>query len=775
MSNQSLRFSERKPDKPKSSRLVQLVTGIGRLTYPQKFVFIALIFALPLIAFLPLVFEQSTYIDRYGYKEAQGSIYLRGLWQLTNSLQTLQYASGEYSEGIGSFTAVEEARADTEADFQVLETVHQQYGSSLALDFDINEPKVQLQDLKANLQDNPKPENVADLISSIGQLKKEVGDASYLILDPDLDTYYMMDTVLLKMPENQALLFQMLLITDEVIDNQASTPEREAQLVVLIGRLETNLNVLDHNIQTALQNNTSGTMQPLVDTPRQNYINSSLSFTNLIKTNLLGNRLTQVSAETLDSSYFEARQAADAFYESASRALEIGIHTRITNLSARLYTVAIIAILSVLVAFVIGLLTMRAISGPLVQLISATERLAAGEMTARVPIARNDEVGQVAHSFNLMAQELQVDRSAIEARTRDLEIAQQQSERRATQLQTIAELSETIAQLQELNQIAPTATSLISERFGFYHVGIFLVDQNRDYAILQAANSEGGKRMLERRHRLRLGTGVVGFAAQTGQPRIALDVGTDAVFFDNPDLPNTRSEVALPLKVGGETIGVLDVQSTEVGAFTNEDLQVLTALANQVSIALENARLLTETRAALAQVQEVFNEYTRIEWSRTIVQTEQPGFRYQTGRIEMLEKELQGSEVVSAVQSGEVRSNQTNGSKEKRAAVAVPVKLRGEVIGILHIESHDPLKQWQADEVSLVQAVAERAAFAMENARLFQDARRRAAKERLISEATARISGALNIENILQSTAEELERVLGGSEILIQFQSREQS
>jgi GAF domain-containing protein len=107
--------------------------------------------------------------------------------------------------------------------------------------------------------------------------------------------------------------------------------------------------------------------------------------------------------------------------------------------------------------------------------------------------------------------------------------------------------------------------------------------------------------------------------------------------------------------------------------------------------------------------------------------------------------------------------------------VAVPVKLRGEVIGILHIESHDPLKQWQSDEVTLVQAVAERAAFAMENARLFQDARRRAAKERLISEATARISGALNMENILQSTAEELERVLGGSEILIQFQSKEKS
>lgn len=363
----------------------------------------------------------------------------------------------------------------------------------------------------------------------------------------------------------------------------------------------------------------------------------------------------------------------------------------------------------------------------------------------------------------------------VTERTEEIERVNKETLRRASQLKAVTELSEAIAQLQDLNEIFPATTRLISERFGFYHVGIFLIDRDREFAILQAANSEGGQRMLQRSHRLRLGVGVVGFSAQTGQPRIALDVGADAVYFNNPDLPNTRSEVALPMKVRTETIGVLDVQSTEAGAFSGEDLQVLTALANQVSIALENAKLLTETRAALMQVQEVYNEFTRVEWSRTIAQTEQPGFRYQTGRIEMLEKALQSSEIISAVQSGEIVSNQNNGSMEKRSAVAIPVKLRGEVIGVLHIESNDPVKQWQADEVSLVQAVAERAAFAMENARLFQDARRRATKERLISEATARISGALNMENILQSTAEELERVLGGSEILIQFQSKEQS
>ncbi len=346
-------------------------------------------------------------------------------------------------------------------------------------------------------------------------------------------------------------------------------------------------------------------------------------------------------------------------------------------------------------------------------------------------------------------------------------------EKRATQLQAITELSETIAQMQDLNEILPSTTRLISEFFGFYHVGIFLIDNTHEYAILQAANSEGGKRMLQRNHRLKLGTGVVGYSAQAGIPRIALDVGEDAVYFDNPDLRTTRSEAALPMKSRGETIGILDVQSTEAGAFMTEDLQILTTLANQVAIALENARLLTETRAALTQVQEVYDEFTRAEWSRTISKMEQPGFRYNAGRIEMLEKGIGSSDIIDAVQTGEIVTGSTNGSKEKPHTMAVPVKVRGETIGVIHVESNDRSRTWLDSDISLVAAVAERAAFAMENARLFQDARRRAAKEQTISEATARISSAINIENILHTTAEELERVLGGSEVLIRFQGKE--
>lgn len=363
----------------------------------------------------------------------------------------------------------------------------------------------------------------------------------------------------------------------------------------------------------------------------------------------------------------------------------------------------------------------------------------------------------------------------VNERTKELNLVNVTTSRRAAQLETIAELSQAISQVQDPNKIFTAASQLISERFGFYHVGIFLVDRDREYAILQAANSAGGQKMLARRHRLMLGTGVVGFAGQTGKPRIALDVGADAVFFNNLDLPDTRSEIALPMIASNQTIGVLDVQSNEPGAFTEEDYRALGILANQLAIAIDNARLLTEARASTKQVQEVFNNFIRTEWSRTVKNTEQAGFRYNAGRIELLESSLENSDIASAVNSGNVISRIANEAGTSHATATIPVKLRGETIGIIHVEASDPSRTWKDDELSLMEAVAERAAFAMENARLFQDARRRAAKERMIAEATSSISGSLNVENILQATAVELERVLGGSEVLIKFSDRNTS
>ncbi len=176
----------------------------------------------------------------------------------------------------------------------------------------------------------------------------------------------------------------------------------------------------------------------------------------------------------------------------------------------------------------------------------------------------------------------------------------------------------------DLETLLSQVTNLISERFDFYHVGIFLVDPAGQYAVLRAANSEGGQRMLARQHKLRVGqVGIVGYATGTGQARIATDVGEDAIYFNNPDLPRTRSEMALPLKDGEKVIGALDVQSMKSNAFSTEDIELFNTLADQVAVAIVNSRLYEETQQALKEMQEINRQYLRQSWSEKLDESEQ--------------------------------------------------------------------------------------------------------------------------------------------------------
>jgi len=195
-----------------------------------------------------------------------------------------------------------------------------------------------------------------------------------------------------------------------------------------------------------------------------------------------------------------------------------------------------------------------------------------------------------------------------------------ETERRAAQLAAAAEVARSATAILDVSQLLDETVRLISKQFGFYHAGVFLLDETGEYAVLRAASSEGGQRMLARGHKLKVGeVGIVGYVAGTGEPRIALDVGADAVFFDNPDLPDTRSEMALPLVSRGRVIGVLDVQSTEPAAFTEEDVAVLRAMADQLATAIENARLFAETERSLAETRDLF------EASRAIGAATTPG------------------------------------------------------------------------------------------------------------------------------------------------------
>ena len=309
----------------------------------------------------------------------------------------------------------------------------------------------------------------------------------------------------------------------------------------------------------------------------------------------------------------------------------------------------------------------------------------------------------------------------VEERTGELRTATFKAARHASQLQAISDVAHTISLVTDIRSLLNSIASLISDRFGFYHVGIFLIDEAKEYAVLQAANSQGGRQMLERGHRLKIGEkGIVGYVTQHLEARIALDVGTDAVFFDNPDLPNTRSEMAVPLMVGTRLIGALDVQSTEAAAFTEEDVEVMHTLGDQVAIAIENARLFDETRRALDDAQNVYNRFVQREWEKITLERETRGYISSPAGVRVLSGALDYPEVLQAIQSG----NLVVEAGEK-ASLAVPLKVRGETIGVLNIRTPDTGRTWNQDEIGAIQRIVDRAALALESVRLLAESERR--------------------------------------------------
>lgn len=356
----------------------------------------------------------------------------------------------------------------------------------------------------------------------------------------------------------------------------------------------------------------------------------------------------------------------------------------------------------------------------------------------------------------------------VASRTAELELANQRNEKRAKQFEAIAQVARATTTNESLDTLLPRLVSLISDHFGFYHAGIFLLDEERRFAVLRAANSEGGKRMLARGHRLQVGqTGIVGFVSAVGTPRIALDVGDDAVYFDNPDLPNTRSEMALPLQVANEVIGVLDVQSIVSNAFQEEDVEVLSTLADQVAIAIQNARTYERMQELVEQAQKVSGGYVEETWRLLQAEEKGVGFRVAGDQVSRLSRPLTSLHVKKAVTE---QHTVVEGGKE--AALAIPIRLRNEVIGVMDIRTPDE-HEWDEDEVDIAEAVAERLSLALETSLLLKTTQRRAELERVTAEVADRIGATTQFDSILRTAAEELSRVLGGSEVLVQIQTLE--
>jgi GAF domain-containing protein len=353
----------------------------------------------------------------------------------------------------------------------------------------------------------------------------------------------------------------------------------------------------------------------------------------------------------------------------------------------------------------------------------------------------------------------------VAQRTLELEKANRNNERRARQFEAVAQVSTIISNIQDFETLIVRITQVISEQFEHYHTGIFLLDESREFAILRAANSMGGQRMLARNHRLQVGqTGIVGYVTATGTPRIALDVGTDAVFFDNPDLPGTRSEIALPLMIGNQVIGALDVQSEKENAFSTEDISVLGTLSNQVSIAIQNARIIEDARKSLAEAQSAYSESVQQAWKVMRPQSMGSGLQWSESTITRLENQLTDEHIQNTFRQGS-----TTIANDASGKLAIPIRIRDQVIGVLSLNNKNGSK-WSDDDVDIAEAVAERLSLAIETATLLRTTQQRADIEKITTEITSKISSSSRFDTILQTAAQELSKALGGSDVLVQIE-----
>ncbi|MBN2390252.1 MAG: GAF domain-containing protein [Anaerolineae bacterium] len=418
------------------------------------------------------------------------------------------------------------------------------------------------------------------------------------------------------------------------------------------------------------------------------------------------------------------------------------------------FTAASVVITNVLfVAESNGLITTSyGAAAPLSDLIILTIAYIASGLLLRTAVSR------IAASYERARQDaeaLEESNLALE-RNRDVLEAQTQTlERRARYLQASAVVARDAATaVSDLPRLLDNVVQVIGEQFGFYHAGLFLIEGDGEWAELRAASSVGGRQLVDQGYRLQVGVqGLVADVAEQGKPRVVRDVSQDASFINDPHFPDTRSEIVLPLRLGSAIIGVLDVQSGMVDAFTDEDVATLQALADQIALAINNAHLFQQVEASIEAERRAYVELSRAAWQDLL--RAQPDLGYLSDGQGVRTADLLEPQMVAALEAG------TNIiGEDQPVLLSIPIRVRDEVIGVVDGRKPDGTA-WSAQEIELLEAMTEQLNVALESARLYRDTQRRAAREQLFSQVSGRIRQELDLEAVLKTSVDQIQQVLG--------------
>jgi GAF domain-containing protein/HAMP domain-containing protein len=404
-------------------------------------------------------------------------------------------------------------------------------------------------------------------------------------------------------------------------------------------------------------------------------------------------------------------------------------------------------------AFALSTLIERSITQPVAELRDGTEAFRSGHTDTAIPVVGTDELSQLARAFNQMASQLHSLIGTLEQRVAE----------RVRGMQTAAEVARATTAVLDPEELLRQVVDLVRQRFGLYYVGLFLLDEesgdsDRTFAVLRAGTGKAGQEMLAQGHKLIVGgESMIGQCVARAEARIALDVGEEAVRFDNPFLPETRSELALPLRSRGQIIGAMTVQSIEANAFDEAYIAILQTMADQVAVAIDNARLFTNAQVALEELEATHRRYLGQAWSEHALTRAISGYQQTEAGITPL-----GDQVLSEVQQALIKQrpviwgddedsypDQTEASSS--STLVVPIVLRDQPIGALGFKGARGQRQWNADDIALVEAIAEQLALAADNLRLLQETQRSLGEAEALYSASQAIGAASSVEEVGQA------------------------
>ncbi|HVO42508.1 MAG TPA: GAF domain-containing protein, partial [Aggregatilineales bacterium] len=426
----------------------------------------------------------------------------------------------------------------------------------------------------------------------------------------------------------------------------------------------------------------------------------------------------------------------DRLYSSAYIASVLGFHfvgwtvvisestsTIFAESNAVYGTLSLVILGLLLVAGVVIFFLSRALTEPLVQVSQAAEQAARGEFRVDLHIDSQDEVGTLASALTVMSRRVSELIGTLEKRVAE----------RTRNIEIVAEISRNAAQVRDIDRLLQTAVDDIRDRFNFYHAQIFLVDDIRQYAVLVTSTGEPGRILLARSHKLAIGSdSIVGQVVEKGRTFITLDTEKSEVQWRfNPVLPDTRSEMGLPLRLGDTVIGVLDIQSTKQEAFSQADVEVFEVLADQLAVAIDSARLLQETGRRVQQIDDLNRRLTRESWTEYAATRDDSELAY---RYDLLN---------------------TSPGADGLAGTSVDIRVRGQSVGSLSVYENPALPLSEDDKV-LLQSVAERVSLAVENVRLVEQTQIALAEIERLYTASRELGSTVNVEEVYAVAANYL-------------------